>query len=240
LAKDLFPPRQKLEAVNFKPFLVLAVAAGCAAGLAANTPAALPAAAATPPPTPPAIETPATPAAAPADTPFPLPSGFALPASSAAPSAHPSGSPTPPPDNRKGIEGVWEVQIQRYDKTEYTHFTLVQTGSTLAGTYRDSGGHKFPLAGSVDGDSVRLIVSMPDGTSLLLEGRLDGTTDMIGMLTTPKEQVPFTAGYRPKEKWIENVNPAPGGLGIPAGGAPAGGAPGGPSGGYPPANRFST
>ena len=65
-----------------------------------------------------------------------------------------------------------------------------------------------------------------------MEGRLDGTTDMIGMLTTPKEQVPFTAAYRPKEKWIENVNPAPGRRG----GTGGGGASGGP-GGYTPPKR---
>jgi hypothetical protein len=45
----------------------------------------------------------------------------------------------------------------------------------------------------------------------LLEGKLDGTTDMVGMLTMPDGQLPFTASYRAKEKWIENVNPSPGG-----------------------------
>ena len=75
-----------------------------------------------------------------------------------------------------------------------------------------------------------MLVSMPDGTTILLEGRLDGTTDMIGMMTTAKEQVPFTAGYRPKEKWIENVNPSPGGVGLPSGGGIGGGG----GGGYPP------
>jgi hypothetical protein len=54
---------------------------------------------------------------------------------------------------------------------------------------------------------------MPDGTTLLLEGRLDGTTDMVGELTMAGGEVPFTASYRPKEKWIENVNPSPGGVG---------------------------
>jgi len=169
-----------------------------------------------------------------AETPAPLPSGFATPAGyqpgTKPSSPAPSGTPTPQPDNRKGIEGVWEVAIQRAEKTEYTHFTLKQDGSTLSGSYSDHKGVKYPLAGTVDGQAIRLLVSMPDGTTILLEGRLDGTTDMIGMMTTAKEQVPFTAGYRPKEKWIENVNPSPGGVGLPSGGGIGGGG----GGGYPP------
>ena len=163
------------------------------------------------------MSSPSTATAAPDETPLPLPSGFAVPSAygTARPGGSPSPTPTPPKDNRKGIEGVWEVQIQRTNKTTYTHFQLAQTGATLSGVYLDGSGKKYPLAGSVDNGTVRLIVSMPDGTTLLLEGRLDGTTDMIGMLTTPQEQVPFTAAYRPKEKWIENVNPSPGGIGQP-------------------------
>jgi hypothetical protein len=139
-----------------------------------------------------------------------------------------SASPTPPAESRKGLEGVWEVAIQHPNTTDYTHFRLAaQTGNTVTGTYLDSKGKRYPLAGSVDGQAVRLIVTLADGTTLLMEGRLDGTTDMIGMLTSATGQVPFTAAYRPKEKWIENVNPAPGGFGMP-GGAPSGG------GGYPP------
>jgi hypothetical protein len=122
-------------------------------------------------------------------------------------------TPTPPPNPRKGLEGVWEVQLQRPNTTDYTHFILKQSGNALSGTYLDGRGKKYPLAGSVDGEAVRMIVSMPDGTTLLLEGKLDGTTDMLGMFTSPKGQIPFTASYRPKEKWIENVNPAPGGIG---------------------------
>jgi hypothetical protein len=151
--------------------------------------------------------------------PPPLGSSIPTPSATLGPIANPSGtpSPSPPPDARKGIEGVWEVQIQHMNSTDYTHFKLAQTGNALTGTYLDHG-KKYPLSGSLDGQDVRLIVSMPNGTTMLLEGRLDGTTDMIGLLTTDKEQVPFTAAYRAKEKWIENVNAAPGGLGAPNGG----------------------
>ena len=214
-------PRQKPYEVKSKTlFHGLAVGA-CACALAAAGTSGTPAVAATPPPTPPPMTgTPATPSATvPATaTPAPLPSGFSMPGSYATPRPGASGSPSPPPEARKGIEGVWEVEIQRNDKTDYTHFKLTQNGSAITGTYVDTRGKKYPLAGTVDGQQIRLIVSMPDGTSLLMEGRLDGTTDMVGELTTPTEQVAFTASYRPKEKWIENVNPAPGGLGQPGGG----------------------
>lgn len=202
---------------------------GFFAGALTGGPSA-PVVAATPPPTPPPLSTPASPAPStattpePAATPIALPSGFGLPGASA-PSAHPSGSPTPPPDARKGLEGVWELEIQRGSHTDYAHFILAQTGTTLTGTYLNDAGKKFPLAGSVDGENIRLVVSMPDGTTLLMEGRLDGTTDMVGMLTSAKGEVGFTAAYRPKEKFIENLNASPGGLG----GVGSGG-----GGGYPP------
>lgn len=164
------------------------------------------AAAATPPPTPPPITAPATPMPNPSM--LPTPSATFTPA----PAAVPKRTPSPPPNARKGLEGVWEVQIQHPTGTDYTHFRLTQDGDTLTGTYLDAHGKRYPLAGSVDGQAVRLIVTMPNGTTMLLEGKLDGTTDMVGMLTMPDGQLPFTAAYRAKEKWIENVNPSPGGI----------------------------
>jgi hypothetical protein len=171
------------------------------------------AALATPPPTPPPIGQ-TTPG--PAATVFPLPT--------VTPSAEPSvpmkgtkvrPSPTPPPNARKGLDGVWEVAIQHSNSTDYTHFAVKQDGGTLTGTYLDAKGKRYPLAGSVDGQDIRLIVTMPNGTTLLLEGKLDGTSDMVGMLTMPDGTVPFTAAYRAKEKWIDNVNPSPGGISQP-------------------------
>jgi hypothetical protein len=176
----------------------------------------------TPPPTPPPIGAP---------NPSPQPNATLIPLTGPSPalgSPHPSGTatPSPPPvETRKGVEGVWEVAIQRADRTDYTHLLLTQSGGTLTGTYLDASGKKYPLAGSIDGKQVRIVVSMPDGTSLLLEGHLDGTTDMVGMFTTPKDQTPFSAAYRAKEKWIDNINAAPGGLG--GGGIGGGGSPGG-------------
>lgn len=200
------------------PILMLAAVA-----LIAAAPADPPAP--TPPPTPPpltqpqaspAAVTPASPDAMPAATPTPnldtILGGKAAPAKGKHPSA--KGSPTPAPDLRKGLDGVWEVQIQRGPKTEYDHMNLVQNGQNIAGVYLTTDKKKYPVTGSLDGQSnVRLVISLADGTTILLEARLDGTTDMLGMFTDARERVPFTAAYRPKEKWIDNVNATPGGLG---------------------------
>jgi hypothetical protein len=145
--------------------------------------------------------------------------GMPTPSATINPKASPKPTPTPPPNARKGIEGVWEVQIQKGSQTTYTHFKLLhQQGGTLSGVYLDTNGKKYPLAGSLDGQAIRLIVSMPNGTTTLLEGRLDGTTDMVGMMTTTKGETAFTAAYRPKEKWIDNISPSPGGIGTGTGG----------------------
>jgi len=199
---------------------------------------AAPSVAATPPPTPPPIAAPASPAPSSLPsygpdsiplvgataTPIPIPAGFGMPgAASPKPGA---ATPSPPPNPRNGIEGVWEMVIQRPTQPEYVHFVLKQTGTTIEGTYRDKDGKVFPLSGTVDGQHFRMIVALPNGTSALMEGRLDGTSDMVGKLTTPQEEAYFTASWRPKEKWIENINASPGGLGGAGGGA--GPPPGGP------------
>jgi len=123
----------------------------------------------------------------------------------------PKPTPTPPVNARKGISGVWEIQIQRENaRTQYTHFKLDQVADTLTGEYMDANGKKYPLEGSVDGKHMRVVVSLPDGTTMLFQSTLDGTTDMLGLLTDPKGEIPFTAAYRPKENWIENINPGTG------------------------------
>lgn len=186
---------------------LLAACAGLAGALFTGLPRdGAVAAAATPPPTPPPITAPVLTPEPAASLPTPSAAFPARPAASASP------TPTPPPNARKGLNGVWEVQIQHPDSTEYTHLNLTQDGAALNGTYLDSNKKRYPLVGTIDGQDVRLIVSLPNGTTLLMEGRLDGTTDMVGLLTTAGGQIPFTASYRAKEKWIENVNASPGGI----------------------------
>lgn len=135
------------------------------------------------------------------------------------PGAKPTATPAPPKDadeKRVGISGVWEVQIQQdTGPTQYTHFKLDQNGTTLTGQYLDTSGKKFPIAGSVSGKDVHLVVSMPDGSALVFAGILDANTDMEGTISTAKDMVGFTAAYRPKYKWIDNLSPNPGLPGTP-------------------------
>lgn len=145
-------------------------------------------------------------AAPPAATPSPAPA----PVIKAKPRAR--ATPAPPKDTpkRDGISGVWEIQIQRPSGTTYTHFKIAQTDNVLTGEYLDATGKKFPLAGSIDGKTVRVVVSLPDGSTLVFSGEQDGFTDMIGVLDSGKNSVPFSAAYRPKYKWLDNLSPNPG------------------------------
>lgn len=128
----------------------------------------------------------------------------------AAPRAH--GSPSPPPPQRVGIEGVWELAIQQGAVTTYTHLKLSQRQNALTGTYLDSNNKPSPVVGTVDGSEVRIVVTLADGSTIVFQGQLDGTTDMVGMMTTPTQQIPFTGDYRPKENFFDNINENPTGL----------------------------
>jgi hypothetical protein len=200
----------------------------------------------TPPPSPPPLTDTAQPSAVPSASPGAAsPGATASPSSDYAPLATPTpnldtifggphaspspgskkpnghGTPAPPPQVRKGLDGVWEIEIQRGPKTDYEHMNLLQTGQTLTGTYLTKDKKKYPITGSLDEqNNVRLVISLPDGTTILLDARVDGTTDMLGMFTDAAERVPFTAAYRPKENWLENINAQPGGLGGGTGGPP--------------------
>jgi hypothetical protein len=207
MSKGATPAPPKASRVTRTSIFATSAAGVALAAIFGAAPGARTAAvAATPPPTPPPIGTPATPQ--PNASLFPAPAVTPSPA----PPANAKATPSPPPNARKGLDGVWEVQIQHPNGTDYTHFNLKQQGDALTGIYLDTRGKRYPISGTVDGQAIRLIVAMPNGTTLLLEGKLDGTTDMVGMLTLPDGQVPFTASYRAKEKWIENVNPSPGGI----------------------------
>lgn len=129
------------------------------------------------------------------------------------PTRKPSATPSPKPstdDKRVGISGVWEVQIQNDSGTVYTHFKLTQASNALTGQYLDNNGKKFPIAGTIDGKDVHLVVSMPDGSALVFSGSVEGNSDMAGTLQTAKDLIGFTAAYRPKYKWIDNLSPNPG------------------------------
>lgn len=184
--------------------------------------------AATAPPPPPAPVS-ATPRIAPTPPPagpsstsggatIPLNPGAATPAPGASPAA----------DERKTMDGVWEVVIQNPNSDPaYDHFNLKQKGAVLTGTFLDNehNSKKYPVAGSVDGKNVHLVVTKDDGSTLVFNGQVDGYMDMLGMLQAGAQSIAFTAAYRPKEKFIDSISPVPGGLG----GSASGG-----SGGYNP------
>jgi hypothetical protein len=213
-------------------FAALALAAVSSFGLQGNLmPNIAGVQAATAPPSPPVLPnwTPApTTSSAPGTTPAPIlgPQASSTPSvilskPTARPENYddtPSPSPSPGKDARKGIEGVWEVQIQRPTDTEYTHFQLKQDQNAVTGLYMDKDKNKFPLAGSLDSKSLRIVVTMKDGSTLVFTATLDGTTDMLGMLSMGDQSIPFTAAYRPKENFGDNINPQPGLGGLGGGG----------------------
>ncbi|MBV8689470.1 MAG: hypothetical protein JOZ59_05130 [Candidatus Eremiobacteraeota bacterium] len=127
---------------------------------------------------------------------------------------NPDATPTPDP-NRKGLDGVWEVQIQHTDgSTSYDHFQLKQSGNALAGTFLDNehNNKKYPVTGSLDAKTVHLVVTRDDGTTMVFTGTVDGTTDMVGMLQDGNQQIAFTAAYRPKYRFLDTISPMPGGI----------------------------
>jgi hypothetical protein len=180
---------------------VAAPAFGVATLLAMYTGAAAQTAA-TPPPAPPSPNASAAPTLPPDLLATPKPKGTATPA--------------PPKDvvpNRVGISGVWEIAIQESSGVVYTHFKLDQKGNVLTGQYLDESGKKYPLAGSVDGKTVRVVVSLPNGKALVFNGTQDAGADMVGTLEGLSDMVGFTAAYRPKYNWYDNLTPGAGGLG---------------------------
>lgn len=167
--------------------------------------------AATPPPSPPPIDRTAT--TPPPLGPVPTRSGAAVPISL------PKATPSPPSDkqedDRKDLSGVWEVQIQRMNSdVVYDHFKLVQKGNVLTGHFLDNEHNNklYPVAGSVDGKTIRLVVTKDDGSTLTFTGNVDNFTDMIGLLAAGSDSVAFTAAYRPKYKFIDSIAPLPGGI----------------------------
>lgn len=151
----------------------------------------------TPPPPPPPLPRETSPVTVPITPPKELPSASPQPSGSPSPSASPS-------ENRKTLDGVWEVQVQHRDDTSYSHFNLVQQASKLTGTYLQEG-KVSPLAGTLDGNAIRIVVTKTDGATVSFSGTVDSKTDMVGMMQAGSESVPFTAAYRPKVKFIERA-----------------------------------
>lgn len=196
-----------------KRLSVLAAAAAMAVAFAAQTHTAARAQAlpTAPPPPPPPNATP-TPMLPPGVLPSTAPQNATV---TFPQHGRPDHTPAPPKDpdaNRVGISGVWEVALQQPSGVAYTHFKIAQSGSILSGTYLDGSNKKYPLSGSVDGKTVRVVVSLPDGSDIVFNGTQDGNTDMVGTMDTAKDTIGFTAEYRPKYKWADNLNASPAGM----------------------------
>ncbi len=158
-------------------------AAGCALRFAAAAPvSAAPASAAPGAPAPfaapiPALTPVATPAPEPTAAPTPRRRGH-----SDEPPDMPSAGPTSPAFAT--LDGTWEVQLQFIDRTEYSHFTLKQSGQTISGTWnvdKDA----YPLEGTYDGRQFKFTVKEP-ATTLQLSGYVETASDMVGIIVHEK------------------------------------------------------
>lgn len=137
--------------------------------------------------------------------------------------AHAVRTPAPPKQPvpaRTGISGVWEVQIQRDSGTTYTHLKLTQTGDALTGIYLTADNKRYPVVGTLNGENVKLTVTLSGGKTIHFTGTESEGTDMLGMVQMPSGLVGFTASYRPKYDWTDAISPNPGigtggGMGLP-------------------------
>jgi len=168
------------------------------------------------PPPPPAPNSTPTSLQTPGSVASPLPSGAPVPTATPSPAsgrrgrrrpdpaASPSASANPEPTSTptspafSTLDGTWEVQVQHIDNTEYSYFTIVQSGtSALSGTWR-ANNKEYPLEGTYDGRLIRMVVKQPTG-SVTFSGYVEGASDMVGTLDfgVPKaDPTAFTAEHR--------------------------------------------
>ncbi len=161
------------------------------------------------PPTPaPAI---ATPTAAPTVNPTvsPAPRGRGRSNSSPSPSTSPSETPAPPQFTT--LDGTWEVELQTRATTYYSHFTLRQSGAQgadVSGIW-DQGGNpdkKLVVTGTFDGRLFKFMATLKEN-EYTFTGYVENYSDIVGMVTDGKNDLPFTAQHRKKEKFFNNITP---------------------------------
>ncbi len=131
----------------------------------------------------------------------------------ASPKPSPASSPseTPAPPQFTTLEGVWEVELQTRAHTYYSHFTLRQSGaqgSDVSGIW-DQGGNpdkKLPLTGTFDGRLFKFTATLKENEYTFV-GYVENYSDIVGMVSDGKNDLPFTAQHRKKEKFFNNVTP---------------------------------
>ncbi len=167
------------------------------------------------PPTPaPALPTPtAAPTFNPTFSPTVSPAPRGRSRRNASPSPSPASSPseTPAPPQFTTLEGVWEVELQTRAHTYYSHFTLRQSGAQgadVSGIW-DQGGNpdkKIPLTGTFDGRLFKFTATLKEN-EYTFTGYVENYSDIVGMVSDGKNDLPFTAQHRKKEKFFNNVTP---------------------------------
>lgn len=163
------------------------------------------------PPTPaPAVLTPSpAPSINPTVSPAPRGRGAAKPSSTPSPSGSPSGTPAPPQFTT--MDGVWEVELQTRATTFYSHFTLRQSGAQgadVSGIW-DQGGNpakKLPITGTFDGRLFKLTATLKEN-EYTFTGYVENYSDIVGMVSDGKNDLPFTAQHRKKANFLQNVTP---------------------------------
>ena len=125
--------------------------------------------------------------------------------------AAPSPTETPAPPQFSTLDGVWEVEMQSRSTTYYTHFQLHQSGAQgadISGVW-DQGGKpakKFPLTGSFDGRLFKFTAGSGDKQTTFT-GYVENYSDIVGMASDGKNDLPFTAQHRKREKLLQSVQP---------------------------------
>jgi hypothetical protein len=152
------------------------------------------------------------PATLPPSTPTPGPRGRNRAAATTTPTPAASGSETPAPPQFTTLDGVWEVELQTRATTFYSHFTLRQSGSQgadVSGIW-DQGGNpdkKLPLTGTFDGRLFKFTATLGQN-AYTFTGYVENYSDIVGMVSDGKNDLPFTAQHRKKEKFLENITPS--------------------------------
>jgi hypothetical protein len=114
--------------------------------------------------------------------------------------AAPQATATPTSPAYSSLDGSWEVQVQKYDATTYSSFTLKQDGNAVSGTWNVDG-KQLPMSGSYDGRAFHFTATAPTG-NLDLSGYIENSTDMVGIVDNGKGDHPnqnplaFTAEHR--------------------------------------------
>jgi hypothetical protein len=166
------------------------------------------------PPTPaPALPAPtAAPTISPTINPAPAPTrkGISNP-NMATPTPAASASETPAPPQFTTLDGIWEIELQTRARTYYSHLTLRQSGAAgadVSGIW-DQGGYpdkKIPLTGTFDGRLFKFTANFKDN-EYTFSGYVENYSDIVGMVSDGKNDLPFTAQHRKKEKFFNNITP---------------------------------